>query len=567
MARRPHPRLLAASGHLLLAALVTWPLLRAPRARLLGSPDVDIWNHAWGPWWWWQSLSQGSLPWQTRLLQWPDGGLLWFIDPVLAGLGAPLVPLLGAAMAVNAVLFGYVAFASWAGGRLARALGARGPAIWVGSAAFAGSAWLCCELHNGITEAANIGPVALALAWGEDAVRARTLRAWALAGVGVGLAALASPYLGLGAGLVMLVRGLPALRHAWLGGLVALALTAPPVLLLRTQLESAAAIVKHPGGMNAQLALHNAVDPRTFLMPFGFRSRDLSAEGFEHSMYLGLIALALGLVALWKAWGGAGPGRRGAVIWLGAAAVSAVFALGPYLYWGDGWLALGDQRLRLPWWAVHQLAPGLAITHPLRLAVPLLAIVSGFAALGASALAEQRPRLGWALAGAVLLDGLVISGAPWPVATAPAAVPAVYAQTASASDTLAILDLPTDAGETMATSRYLWWQTGHARPIPYGPDARASTSALINDPAFRVLAALSNRRVDEHGRLGFARPGGGRQDAAHFADLDFGWIVLHTDLDPEAAAAIEAQLTGELGPGEAVGSDLIWTLTSAGSTP
>jgi len=319
--------------------------------------------------------------------------------------------------------------------------------------------------------------------------------------------------------------------------------------------------------MNAQLALHNAVDPRTFLMPFGFRSRDLSAEGFEHSMYLGLIALALGLVALWKAWGGAGPGRRGAVIWLGAAAVSAVFALGPYLYWGDGWLALGDQRLRLPWWAVHQLAPGLAITHPLRLAVPLLAIVSGFAALGASALAEQRPRLGWALAGAVLLDGLVISGAPWPVATAPAAVPAVYAQTASASDTLAILDLPTDAGETMATSRYLWWQTGHARPIPYGPDARASTSALINDPAFRVLAALSNRRVDEHGRLGFARPGGGRQDAAHFADLDFGWIVLHTDLDPEAAAAIEAQLTGELGPGEAVGSDLIWTLTSAGSTP
>ena len=578
-------RLAPALVHLGLAAVVSWPLLLAPRSRLLGSPDVDIWNHAWGPWWWAVSLAGGELPWQTRLLQFPEGGSLWFIDPVLAGLGAPLVGPLGPALAVNLVLFAYVLFASWAGRFLARSLGAGELASWAGAVAFAGSAWLACELHNGITEAANIGPVALALGLGERAAAATSrgapgreaLRRWALAGLGVGLAALASPYLGLAAGLALLVRGLPALRHAWLGGLVALVVAAPPTLALRAQLQAADAIVKHPEGMNEQLALHNAVDPRTFVSPGGFRSVDLSAEGFEHSMYLGLLALGLAMVAVLTGLRRGQPPalalrRRDLLAWILAALVCLLTSLGPYLYWGDGWLlSEGGQRLRLPWWAVRELAPGLAVTHPLRLAVPVLAVVSGLAALGLDALLRgMHPRLqapvATGLLGAMLLDGLVLSGAPWPLATAPAAAPPAVQRIAAApaaTARLAVLHLPTDAGATMATSRYLWWQTAHRRPIPYGPDARASTSALIDDPAFRVLAALSSRRPDEHGRLGFAMPGAGKQHASRFADLGFGWIVLHRALDPEAAAAIEAALTEDLGPGEALGEDLLWTLAPA----
>jgi len=160
-------RLPSALAHLLIATVVTFPMLGTVGSRLVGSGDVDVWNHAWGPWWWWDSLSRGTLPWETRLLAYPRGGVLWFIDPVLAAGGAPLVPLLGPTAAYNLAVFGFVAFASWAGARLARALGVDGPARFVASTALAGSAWMVCEIHNGITEAFDIGFVALAIAWTE----------------------------------------------------------------------------------------------------------------------------------------------------------------------------------------------------------------------------------------------------------------------------------------------------------------------------------------------------------------------------------------------------------------
>ena len=53
------------------------------------------------------------------------------------------------------------------------------------------------------------------------------------------------------------------------------------------------AIIKKPDTMNETLALHNAVEPQILLRPFGFQSQDLSAEGFYHSMYFGLVVLVL----------------------------------------------------------------------------------------------------------------------------------------------------------------------------------------------------------------------------------------------------------------------------------
>jgi hypothetical protein len=559
-------RALTALAHLLLAAVVTFPMLGSPGSRVVGSGDVDVWNHAWGPWWWWDALSRGGLPWETRLLAYPKGGVLWFIDPVLAAAGAPLVPLVGPTAAYNLVVFGYVAFASWAGARLARSLGVEGPARLVASAALAGSAWMVCEIHNGISEAFDIGFVALALAWTEDAARGSGPRAWAKAGLGIGLAAVASPYLGLGAGLYALVRGLPAIRRAWLGAIVAVVVAAPPALGLRAQLHSEAAIIKHPESMNDQLAMHNAVDPRTFLAPLGFRSVDLSAEGFEHSMYLGLLALALAAVGAWRMRRGTGEGARAWLSapgpWVAAAAlVSLIFALGPYLFWDGAWATAHGARLRLPWWAIQRLAPGLAVTHPLRLAVPALAAVAGLAAVGAARLAPGRRAL--ALAGLVLLDGLLLSGAPWPLATADARPPEALAALARPAGAppgeAAVLDLPTDVGATMATSRYLWWQAFHGHPIVYGPDARASTSPLIHDPAFRTLAAASTRRSDEAHRLQL----GGASDRAatrSLRDIGIRWVVVHHDLDPAAGEKLRAILEPELGPGTRTGDTEVWDL-------
>ena len=547
--------------HLLLTAVVTLSMLGSPLRRLIGSPDVDVWNHAWGPWWWADSVASGQLPWRTELLSWPKGGVLWFIDPVLGALGAPLVWIIGAIGAYNAVMFAYVLLASWAGRRLARSLGASEGASWVGAAGLAGSAWMVCELHNGISEAVNIGPVALALAWSEDAVRARTLRAWAKAGVGVGLAAVASPYLGLGAGIAVAVRGLPAIRQAWLGAVVSVIIAAPPLLALRTQLHAEDAIVKHPDSMNEQLALHNAVDPRTFVAPFGFRSVDLTAEGFEHSMYLGLAALLLAGLALTMRSGGRIAERRW--WWVLAAVACLVCSLGPYLYWGDGWLLASGARLRMPWYALQKLAPGLAVTHPLRLAVPALAIVAGLAAVGADRLGRWRS----AAVLVVLLDGLVISGAPWPIATADAVPPPAYdaiRREVGEPITWGVLDLPTDAGATMATSRYLFWQSAHRLPIPYGPDARASTCRLLSDPAFRSLAALCRRRPDAHQRLNLASAGPGTRGPSRLLQSRIRYIVLHHNIDPAVTPALEAALQESLGAGVTSDGVTVWDLKGSG---
>ena len=554
------PPVTAALGHIGLAVLVTAPIVLRPFSHLVGSPNVDVWNHAWGPWWWFAHISQGELPWQTGYLGWPAGGSLWFIDPVLALVGACLVPLFGVAGAWNAVVMSYVALTSWAGRRFALALGASAEASWIGAVGLAASAWMICEVHNGISEAFDLWPVALALAWTEEASRApaeKAHRAWAKAGLGVGLAAVASPYLGLGAGVAALVRGLRHVRHAWLGGMVAAIVAAPPALLLRAQLHASDALIKHPEGMNVQLALHNAVDPRIFVAPFGFRSVDLSSEGFEHSMYLGLVALGLALASL----RGGEAGSSGRRWWALAALACLVFALGPFLYWGDGWAHIGETYFRMPWWLIQQLAPGLAVTHPLRLAVPALAIVAGLAAVGATRL-SQGPRV-YGLVALVLFDGLLISGAPWPQDTADARPPAVFAsirRELGSGNEEGILNLPTDTGSTMSASRYLIWQaTGHQRPIPFGPDVRASTSSLISSPAFRRLAALCPRREDEHKRLGLAGEVG-RVPLDKLRWHGIRWISLHPELAPEAAPALRALITAELGPGLEVDGALLWDL-------
>lgn len=524
-----------------------------PHRVLIGSPNVDVWNHAWGPWWWWSAFSQGALPWRTALLQAPNGGVLWFIDPLLAFVGTPFVATLGPILAYNIVMFAEVVFISWAGRLLATRMGASDAASWVSAVGLACSAWVVCELHNGISEAVNIGPVALALAWGETASKRPTFRNWLLAGCGVGLAVLASPYLGLGVGLVMLVRGLPAIKHAWMGGLTALCISAPPLLALRGQLEHPDAIIKHPESMNLELALHNAVDPRTFVAPFGFRSVDLSAEGFEHSLYLGLAALTLAVIGLTTK-------RTATRWWLAAIVVSLLCALGPYLYWGEGWLLINNARIRLPWWALQQLAPGLAVTHPLRLGVPALAIISALAALGADRLLGARST--W-LAVLVGVDALLISGAPWPIANAPAKPPAVYEHVVANTndETAIVLDLPTDAGATMRTSRYLFWQAAaHHQPIPYGPDARANTSALINTPAFQALAQYCRRRDDER----IASPPS--QAAAHPSTLrtrGVRWIVLHPAVDPEAFPDLNQYLQENLGNPLDIEGTLLWDLESS----
>lgn len=529
-------------------------IVLSPFSRLIGSNKVDVWNHVWGSWWWFDSIGDGAAPWQTTLLQYPDGGTLWFIDPVLALIGLPLVGF-SSALAYNFGIWIYLAFASWAARRFAISLGAAPNASWIASIVVVCSAWILSEISNGITEAVNIGPVALAMAWTEDACRGKNgeqnALQWMKAGLGVGLATMASPYLGLGVGIVVGIRTLCSFAHtwkwSWFGGLTSLLVASPTLLLFRLQLDASNAIIKRPDGMNESLALHNAVDPRTFIAPFGFQSVDLSHEGFVHSMYLGLIAcfFALRVVRSHKGWALAG-------------FISIICALGPYLYWGDGWVITGGARLRLPWFGLQQLASGLAVTHPLRLGVPVLGIVGGLAAVGLTTpyWLDRLKTVGVLIA----IDGLLISGAPFPMPTANASIPPVYELIEQDPRSVGVLDLPTDSGSTMMASQYLYWQTFHGKGIPYGPDVRASTASLLNNPAFRRLAALCNRRPNEHRRLGLHNRSPGSSDPRTLGSLGYGWIVLHKNIDPSVYQQLLEVLQADLGAGLTIEDATIWRL-------
>ncbi len=564
-------RLAAAGAHLTIALVATAPLALGLPTHLVGHPDVDLWNHAWGPWWFWHCLSTAQLPLHTDLLMAPRGGLLWYIDPVGALLAAPIVPLLGVVVAWNLLILGNVLLASWSIRRLAMAMGASPRASWVASAAMACSPYLISEIHNGVSEAAGIGWPLLALLACWRALQRDSLRAWLVAGLALGFTGVASYYYGLAVGVVVagwfvLLR--PKSWRARLGGgllaagVAALLLIPVGLVIHHTMMDPMAIIARASLDDRGRefLMAHNAVDPRSFLWPGDFQSVDLASRGeaFRHSAYLGLAALGLALAS-----------RRWRV--LAAALVVGVLALGPWLWWDGAWVTLASgARLPLPTRLLDLILPAVATTHFQRLCLPLLATVAALAAVGASRL----PR--WAAPVAVLVvaaDGLLVGPSPWPLALAPepewAAHRAIAARPPEGDDdhpVNAVLDLPVELGATMGASRYLLYQAASARPIPNRVDPRFDTSTLISVPAFTVLAAPSLEREPHASLLRQGIPKlEPRLRIAKLREQGIQWIVLHSELcDPAELGLLSAQLEQWFGPPELFGPHLLWA-TAAGA--
>lgn len=560
-------RLQAAGLHLLLALFVTWPMVLSPRSRLVDHGDIDVWNHAWGAWWYFTSISHGQLPYHTRLLAAPEGGVLWYIDAPGALIGAPLVPLLGTVGAYNAVILLYVLLASVASRRLARALGASATGSWIASVVLCCSPYLLSEIHNGVSEMAGVCWSIFALGAGWRAMEGGGRRAWVALGLWLGLAAVGTWYYGFASLLVLatwafswLVRGprLPklgglalaagccALIVLPLGWAIQHSIMDPQAIVVRGQVSSADQL---------QLLAHNAVDARTFLWPLGFQSVDLAAQGeaFLHSSYLGWLALALAVST-----------RRWRV--LAAALVVALVSLGPWLWWGDHWVTLGGgQHIPLPFRVLLPLLPSAGSTHAQRLGMPVIALVGAMAAVGAG---RFRGRWQLLVILAVGADALLWGGAPWPLACAPALDPAACEYIRSqpvveryGREVAAVIDLPAEVGASMATSRYLLLQTVHGKPIPYRPDARGSTAAALGLASFRALSLLSAHRAEHLAVL--------RQTLSDYPDVEleemakkgYRWVVVHRELERgrQHVAETEAQLERWFGPPVVIGSQALYS--------
>ena len=165
--------------------------------------------------------------------------------------------------------------------------------------------------------------------------------------------------------------------------------------------------------------------------------------------------------------------------WASADLVDGWFGAVPVAQWGLVRLPNGA-FISLPFDWLRSAFPQIAITHPLRLAAPAIILVSGIAAVAARAL---KPWQVIGLGALICCEGLFASATPWPLAHSDARIGTQYDRIAT-EDPRAILDLPAEAGTSMRTSQYFWYQTKHGRPIPYTPDVRLGSSDF---ETFKIL--------------------------------------------------------------------------------
>ena len=554
-AHRRLPLVLFAFG---LAALVIGPSLSG--GALVGHPTLDVWAHAWGADWFVSELLQGRLPWTVSGAAHGVHRELWYIDPLGALVGAAGRILAGPVHGWNLQLAFQVAVAAAGGVAWGRSLGGRG---WLAGAALASAPFLQGELWNGVSESCWVGLVAFA-----GALAARRSPA---AGLWVGLAAVATPYLAVSAGLLVacvgLMGGTPAGRRA--GGRgpgrplgraalgvgaagLALVVAAPHLSLLMDSLVSPESFVMRPlshGGFNPAVLRSNATDPLALIHPGGFWSVPFEGDrwsvAWRRTPYLGLTLLALAPLAV-RPWR-----RQRALAWLGIPALlGAVAALGPFLWHDGAWVeTAAGGHWRLPMWWVSGVSP-VSFDHPMRFVVLPVVVLAGLADAAAG-------RLGLILVPLVLAEHLLWAPSSWPIAAADAALPAVYG--ALPADGLGVVDLPAEAGTGNRTNAYLFWQRLHGRPVPYGNKVGAMGVPVPN-AAVRSWAAVSKRTqgyiegVERGADLGAA--------AGALRGLGYGWVVLHTDLLVRAAdrqAHVQA-VSAVLGPPTEHGGALVWRL-------
>lgn len=537
---------------LALALLVLGPSFA--QGGLLGHEALDNWSHAWGMHWFVDSLAHGRLPWTLTGAAHPEHRVLYYVDPLGAVISAPL-QLLSPAIAYNGlqlVQLTLLGFCAWG---FARAVGGKG---WLAAAAMVTLPLLQTELHNGVVEACWMAPMA-ATGWAA-AKRSK----WT--GVFMGLAAIGTPYHGVGAALIggtLLLMGGTHRGGSWPERLRDLALAAGLSILLAlphyagmsAAFDSPHAFVNRPlfDAFNDPSLRVNATDPRALWTPGDFWSRAPNLDNplaapWKHTPYLSWVLMLATVLGLRSE-------RRWAWLLL-PAAVLLTATLGFYLWQDEAWVRNADgRRYALPLYWVSKWSR-VSLVHHMRFAGGLALIL---AALADRSLSTWRPVL-WGGAALVLTEHLFLAPGAWPVPTSPSGLPPAYEATTALPG--GVIDLPADSGKANRTNRYLYWNALHGRPVPWvnkvGNQGTASSNA-----ALRTWVLLSKEDRVIPGSPGVPDPDADLSAAA--AELKaqgYSVVLLHSEMlaEPKLEQRIKRSLRPILGPGRQVAGGWMWAL-------
>jgi hypothetical protein len=262
-------------------------------------------------------------------------------------------------------------------------------------------------------------------------------------------------------------RAWKSLLHLFLALGLGAALSLPFLLPVLREQTSQPLELREDGAVRYSASLLGIVSPSFYHPLFSgleYPHRVLGIDPFEGASYVGIVAAALCLIALWKV--------RHARKWLALAVLAWVFSLGPLLKLYDQPLAVRvadyPTYVTLPW-ALFQNLPVLNIARtPARFNFAVAFAVAVMAGYGASHLRRVLR--------AVVLRYVVMAGAVvfivheyqffWAMPTIPATIPQQVMDLREREDVRAVFDVPWEHLLTDKDGMYL--QTGHGLPMIAG---------------------------------------------------------------------------------------------------
>jgi hypothetical protein len=479
-ARTPYSLLVTLVSALLSVAL-TWPLALTLSTESIGSPHGDGLKHLWTLWWIRaEVMAKGAIPFQTQLVNYPEGMALYPIEP-LNGLLVVLLAPLSVVTVSNLAALANLTLIGVCGALLGRRVSGEPLGGLAAGVLLQTSAVALFTLHVGVGELQHLWWLPLGLLAWLNHKETQSFKSAVWLGLSLGLAALSCFYHGFFLGFSVAVlslftlplRGsLPGvlLRYAVAAGL-GLALVLP---VMRTFSSSYGEDERPSVGLLAYITQEHGqpvtdpssarLDPLDLVSPRRDERATASPErmGYGGGRYLGLPALALGLLALWRS-------PRQAMLWVVLALLGALLAMGSYLVVNGEVVELaGGSRVRLPFFFLNR-ALGY-VAEPLNFPVRALAITMTALAVCAALVARAgSPRLALALAVLAGLDVQINQLTPWPMQRfAPTAFPGLTAlaegPTAPTAD-LSIIFRPDKESRWAALSA----QMTHGQPIQAVP--------------------------------------------------------------------------------------------------
>ncbi len=557
-------RLVGVALVLAAVAAALGPSLGDPAGAAIGLPGSDHLKHVWGQWWVWTKLTvDHAAPLTAWRIWFPDGGGFFSLDTGGVLLTAPLRLVLGPVAAFDALVVVQLVLAGLTGAALARRVGVVGPEAALAGVVFSVNAWtLSFGVASGVSEALFLWPLPLVAIGVLDTLQRPGARGPLVAAGAVALLALASPpfavmggvgALGAGAGWLATrpwadgrLRG--GLSRAALSAGVLLGLAVPIVWLVSETTGGAQPIYPRESGPFSPLdprALPetNAMALADLVLPgaAGLREHATSLDRLVFAAYVGFVPLALAAVGASRSV----PARRA----LAGAAAFAALALGPLIFLDHArtWPALPNP---LHLGLFHGLPYFHTTIHSTdRFMAPAMLGVGVAAASGLGALVRDRgARVGAAAAvGAVVIavaEVLLVSPAPWPIATTPARPHPASLHLAQDPHPGAVIDIPFRSVHTGRFEGDVFLQQAfHGRPVPFRLEGRHGeivTPVVWDDALFQRVA----------GPLLGLPPGRATrcEGAAELAEAGFGWFVVRRDrLPADVARAAEAPLAACLG--------------------